>query len=469
MTANMVPPQGCPAHADGPSKSITHARRRPPGPRGMPVLGVVPQIARDPYGSFTKLRDRYGDIVSIPVPGMKLVLLGHPDHVNHVHIKHMDRYTKGDMNAELAGGEVPPLVLREGDDWKRVRRVLNPKFTEQALAGVSEVMFDEITGYIDSWSRYAETDTEVDLDEQFAVITAAALLRAMFSRPTPSGEVDKLQSALNDYANSAAIKIAAHNLPSWIPRPLARKGQRGKDFAMNFIEDFIAERKRHPTGDPDLLNTLMEARFDDGNGNETGFSHAELRIEIAQLLFAGFDTTATALGWTFAFLGLNPAALAKAYEEVDALGGRPITHADIAGMTWLRACFDEAQRLQGAPFQIRMAIVDDEIDGYLIEKGTYVTTSMHILHRDPRWWHEPERYDPNRFLTSDITRNAFTPFSVGPRKCLGMRMAYIEAIAIIAMILQRYTFELKPGFTPRHHMRVSTAVKGGIPVRLRQR
>jgi len=468
VTADPTPPLACPAHDGGDMTLPAHpgARRKPPGPRGLPVVGVLPLLARDVYGYFPSLARKYGDVVEVPVPGMRLVLLAHPRHVNHVFIKHMDRYVKGPMNIELINGDALPMVLREGDDWKRVRRVLNPGFTEKSLAEVSAELFDEITTYLDGWSVHADTDEIVDFDELFAVITAAALLRAMFSRPTPPEQVDELQAHMNDFARAAAIRIILHHmLPSFVPRPLAAKGNRAHQWIRDYIDDFIAQRRRNPIENTDLLNVLLDARFDDGSG----LPHDELRSEVFQLLFAGFDTTATALGWTFAFLGANPDALAKAYEEVDALGGRPVTHADIADLKWLRACFDEGQRLQGAPFHMRMAVVDDEIDGFLIPKGTYVTTAMSILHRDPRWWREPERFDPSRFLTDTIDRNAFMPFGVGPRKCLGMRMAYIEAVAIMAGILQRYEFDLAPGFTPRHTMRVSTAVKGGVPIKLRTR
>lgn len=149
------------------------------------------------------------------------------------------------------------------------------------------------------------------------------------------------------------------------------------------------------------------------------------RSEAAGLVFAGFETTAAALAWTIALLCRNPIALGKAYAEVDALGGKTLAYDDLENLKYLRACFDEAQRFQAAPANVRTAIEDDEVGGYFIPRGSQVIITQYALQRDPGSGTN-RRFNPDRFLTDKINRNTFLPFSIGPRKCMGTRMAYIE-------------------------------------------
>lgn len=123
----------------------------------------------------------------------------------------------------------------------------------------------------------------------------------------------------------------------------------------------------------------------------------------------------------------------------------------------------------GLPGLIRTADEDDEIGGYWIPKDSHVLLSPYGLHHDPRFWTRPERYEPERFLIGKINRNAYIPFNIGPRKCMGWRLAYIDGLMTLAAILQRYTVELRPGWSPKPKIRISTGLVGGLPIRLARR
>src|SRR5699024_10868317 len=125
--------------------------------------------------------------------------------------------------------------------------------------------------------------------------------------------------------------------------------------------------------------------------------------------------------------------------------------------------------LQGFVLNAREATVDDEIGGFHIPAGTTVAFSGQTLHRDPRWWRDPERFDPTRFLQDEINTYAFLPFGVGPRRCLGMRMAYMVGLWTLASAFQRYRFELPPGWRPEPKFVFSSTVMGGVPVTIRRR
>jgi cytochrome P450 len=158
-----------------------------------------------------------------------------------------------------------------------------------------------------------------------------------------------------------------------------------------------------------------------------------------------------------------------ARDEVDALGGHLVEYQDLDRLPYLRACLDEGLRLQAPPGMLRTAVEDDEIGGYLIPERSHVLVCPYGLHQDPRFWTAPKRFDPDRFLTGTVNRNAFIPFNTGPRKCLGYRLAYIDGVMTLATILARYTLETRPGWTPKPKMRISTGLAGGLPVRLSTR
>lgn len=237
---------------------------------------------------------------------------------------------------------------------------------------------------------------------------------------------------------------------------------------LDVLDGMIARRRSTgPRATPDVLDVLLglEEQFP----GDREHRYRRLRSELAGLVFAGFETTAEALAWTIALLARNPQCLAKAYSEVDALGTEPLGYQSLSRLTYLKAAFDEAQRFQAALANVRTAVEDDEIGGYAIPAGSHVLISPYGLHRDPRFWNEPEVYEPMRFLTDEINRNAFVPFNIGPRKCMGMRMAYIEGTLTLAAILQRYTIQVRDGWQPRHQIRVSTGLVGGLPARIRRR
>ena len=244
---------------------------------------------------------------------------------------------------------------------------------------------------------------------------------------------------------------------------IERSGEAAKRNLFGVLDRFADERQGCPlAGEPDLVDALLGLEFD----GCPELQYRRRRSEAAGLVFAGFETTAAALAWTIALLCRNPNALGRAYAEVDALGGKPLEYADLENLKYLRACFDEAQRFQAAPANVRTANTDDEIGGYHIPKGSQVVISQCALQHDPRFWTNPGVYQPDRFLTDKINRNAFLPFSIGPRKCMGTRMAYIEGTLVLGTILQRYAFRVRNGWTPRHFVRVSTGLAGGLPVRV---
>lgn len=457
------PARGVRSAGSGPRRAA--APMSPPGPSGLPVLGVAPLLARDLFGYLPRMARTYGDVVRLPLPGAQLILLSHPDHVNHVMVRHAARYGKGEMNAVLADGEHPGLPLADGAGWKRMRRLLSPKFSQQSLNELSQLMIDAISEHVDGWERYARTGERFELEYDLSVLTMSVLTRSGMSRTLDPQTMDRMVTHIRTFARYAAVRMITYSLPSWLPRPYAHRGRVAHDWLSSYFDEIIDGRIANPVEGTDLLNLLLEARFDDG----APLTRDELRGEMAGLIFGGFETTAAALAWTFALLAAHPEAAERAYAEADALGDEPVTAGDMPRLGYLRACFDEAMRIQGGPMYTRSPFEDDEIGGYRIPKGSLVAVSPTVLHHDPRFWDRPEKFNPDRFLTGEHDKNAFIPFNVGQRKCMGLRMAYMEALFTLATVLRRYRVHTPAGFRIRPTFHISTGIKGGVPVTLTRR
>jgi cytochrome P450 len=293
-----------------------------------------------------------------------------------------------------------------------------------------------------------------------------ALMRSMFSAELDPDTMGRYVDAARDLGSYTISRALMSTFPKLLPRPFQRRGEAAQRVLLGELDKVIAQRLEDgPRVPPDLLDVLMGMSFN-GSADQ---QYRRLRTELSSLIFAGFETTAQSAAWTVALLHGNPAALAKAYAEVDTLGGVPIEYAHLAQLPYLRACFDEALRVQASPGLIRTASEDDEIGGYHIPKDSHVVLSPYGLHHDPRFWIRPERYEPDRFVSGKINRNAYIPFNIGPRKCMGWRMAYIDGLMTLAAILQRYTVELRPGWSPKPKIRISAGLVGGLPARLRAR
>lgn len=448
--------------------AATPAPGRPPGPSPLGLARLLGKSRKEPFRYLPRIAAAYGDVVDLPIPGMTVTLLSHPDHLHHVWVANSAQYKKIEIAQALMFGEPPALPLLHGHEWRRTRLTLSPFFAERAMQQVTGMMLESAVGQIDRWSVYAGTNEHVDLEHKIGSVVMSALLRSMFRYEATDGAVDEWVQMVTDYGAAVSVQTLFYKLPGWIPRPKERSGRAAQTKFMALLDDMIAVRlaeKPDPEKPGDALDVLLAMTFD----GTPEMQYRRMRSELAGLVFAGFDTTAEAVAWTLAFLCRTPSAARTAYAEVDALGDAPLCYEHVKELPYLKACFDEAQRLQSAPVNARTATVDDEIGGYHIPAGSHVLIAPIGLQTDPRFWKHPMAYRPERWFTDKINPNAFVPFSSGPRKCMGVRKAYIDGPLILAAILRRYTLQIREGWAPEHVLHTSIGLKGGLPVRLHRR
>lgn len=451
----------------GPRSVGRTTSQRPPGPSVVALSGLCARRIKQPFTVFQEVARRYGDVVDIPIPqpGKTMTLLSHPDHVHHIMTRDYQNYGKHESLRELVIGEDDVLPMLEGgDEWKRWRRTLNPHFCERGLADVSSSMAAAIDERAGSWIRFVGGAEWIDLEHELAIVIADGSMRLMFGARLDPETLERFLQATRDYGRYTLARGLMYSAPSFIPRPFRKRGEAAEVAILKELDNMISVRRTEgPREQPDVLDSLIAMSFE----GTPDMQYRRLRADLGGLVLAGFETAAEAVAWAIGLLCLHPTDLEKARAEVDALGGTPIGYDDLASLPYLRACFDESQRFQAFPAFIRTAAEDDEIDGYLIPKGSDVLISPYGLHRDPRFWVDPMTFRPQRFLTDKIDRNAYLPFNVGPHKCMGWRMAYLEGMMTLAAVLQKYSFELRPGWLPRPKVNhVTTGLVGGLPVRI---
>jgi cytochrome P450 len=259
-------------------------------------------------------------------------------------------------------------------------------------------------------------------------------------------------------------------VPEFIPTPrnLAyREAARRLDAV---IYGILRERRRAARDTGDLLSLLLGAQDEDGSR----MTDRQLRDEVMTLFLAGHETTANALAWTWWLLAQHPEVEARLHAELhDALNGRAAALDDLPRLRYTECVVSEAMRLYPPAWAMgREALEDVELAGYRIPRGSQVLMSQWVMHRDPRWFEEPERFWPERWagdLARRLPKFAYFPFGGGPRVCIGSSFAMIEAVLVLATLAQEFRLELVPGQTIRPWPTITLRPRPGILMKLARR
>jgi cytochrome P450 len=423
--------------------------------------------ARDPFTFLDLCVAKYGDIYSLPLGPGGTTVVNDPEHVGSW-LSDYGRYHKGVMSRALVPALGESIPISDGEPWQRNRKALNPAFGRKNLDGLAGIISTAFVEGMDRWERLADTGEEIDVYRELSIMAMSALQRSLFFHSVPEDDIPALIDDFRTQTTYMGGLMMMFWAPSWVPIPGSRKGVPAVAAIRQRIQHAIDHRRAEPNDAPDLLNMLLAARFDDGSA----LDDHELGDELMGLWFGGFDTTASALVWTLALVSQDPAAAERLQAEADAFAGDFQSYAELADLPYAKAAFDEGQRLQGALLLTRQALEDDEIGGFAIPAGSQVGVSAYTMNRHPAVWDHPERYDPERWL--DERKDAqhrwqWVQFGGGPRHCIGMGLAYLEAQYFLAMFAKRFRLELRPGFEPRHDFHLSVGIKGGLPARVRRR
>jgi len=416
--------------------------RVPPGPKGVPFLGSLFAFRRDPVGFLVETGERYGDVVRYVLGGKYVYFFRHPEQVKEILVTKQHDFAKG-RGLEWAKrflGE--GLLTSEGEQHRRQRRLTQPAFHRQRIASYATVMA-ELTARRRAGWRPGET---IDLSSEMMALTMAIAGKTLFDSDVER-EAPEISAALTQMvALFPRYAMPFGGLIELLPLKSNRDFARSRERLDATIYRIIAERRQSGRDHGDLLSTLMAAR-DEEDG--TGMSDVQLRDEVMTLFLAGHETTATALAWTFYCLSENPAAEASLHEEVDrVLAGRLPTFEDLPQLAVTERVFAESMRLYPPAWAFgRRSLREVQIGEYTIPGNTYVVLSPLVGHRDARFFPDPLRFDPDRFLPearAERAKFAYFPFGGGARQCIGESFAWMEGALLIASIAQRFKLRLAP-------------------------
>jgi len=432
-----------------------------PGPRERyPFEGLL-AFWRDPTASLTRLAERYGDVTRFRFGLDDEYLLVHPDHVQQVLVGEHRSFTKGRALAEARRILGEGLLTSEGEVHRRQRRLLQPLFVHDRVAAYGEAMVEAAERAATRWDNGAL----VDVHAEMARLTLGIVGRTLFDADVES-EASEIGRALTDSMEMLnRFMLPFSGVLERLPTATARRLRRARARLDATIYGLIAERRGSDRDRGDLLSFLLRAREETGSP----MTDAQVRDEAMTIFLAGHETTAVALTWTWYLLALNPAAEARLHEELrGALDGRRPTVADLPRLPYTERVLAEAMRLYPPAWVIgRRARVDVQVDGYRIPSGSIVVLSPFVTHRDPRWYPEPSRFDPERFTPAaqaERPRYAYFPFGGGPRVCIGEGFARTEARLVLATLAQRVRFRLASDEPVELQPRVTLRPRGGLPM-----
>lgn len=434
---------------------------------GFPVVGNLPQFARNPIGFLNRLQSELGDVAAFSLMGSRSVLVSHPQDVDRVLLETGKRYNNGKsgnmlaMKAILGNG----LVASEGDFWRKQRKLMAPSFHHQSIKKYADLIVTCTQDLASTWRDGAERDVHDDMMQ----LTQRIIMKALFDVDVQDN-AQKASQAFDAmmHALGAEMRGIEAVLPASIPTPSRTKLKEGIEYVNNLLEGIIRQRRIDPQEKHDLLTMLMDARDDEGQPMST----QQLLDEIRTLYLAGHETTATTLSWAWLLLSQNPEKYTALQQEVaTVLQGRTPTAEDAQLLPYCNAVIKEALRIYPVAWVTRrMALEDVEIRGYHIEKGTFVFLSPWILHHDARWFDQPEEFQPERWLkdkTEQPAREAYIPFGGGPRICIGNGLAMMESVLVLATLLQNFTVNVLPEqqvevelagtMRPKHGLRATLA------------
>ncbi|MBE9135663.1 cytochrome P450 [Nodosilinea sp. LEGE 07088] len=433
----------------------------PPGPKGIPFVGVLFDYIKDPLGFSQRCAQEFGEVVLLPLGPIKVYLLTNPEHIHEVFSHQNDCFIKGVSVRSLKSSLGKGLLTSEGDFWQRHRRLMQPAFHRERVSEYGEIIVNQTESMIGHWQDGSTRDIHDDMMKLTLLIVAQSLFGADIADKTPIIE-SALDAILIHFSNQLSTLFL---LPEWIPTLGKLRFWRQLRQMDKAIYEIIHQRRETQQENRDLLTMLLQAKDESGEQ----MSNKEIRDEVATLIMAGHETTALTLTWTWMLLGQNPQVELKLVEEIQAvLKGRSPTVNDIAQLHYANWIIKESMRLYPPAWGTSRQVVKSlQIGGYVLKPGVTVFLSQWLMHRDSRFFEHPEQFCPERWadgLEHHLPKGVYFPFGEGPRTCIGKGFALMESVLILVAIAQRfhlslhsnYSIELNPSITlrPKHGLKI---------------
>ena len=413
---------------------------------------------------------QYGDLVHFRALNRNVFQLNHPELISSFFLEDA-KYHHRNL-AMQAGRQVlgHGLLTSEEPLHMRQRRLAQPAFLRERIAAYAEVIGAQTMALTAHWISGAVTD----LHPQMLELALRIVGKCLFDLDTVE-DVAAIADAVESFTSFLPLSFLLFSKQiQQLPIASMKRLRRGKEHLDKLIYGMIAERRRDPTDRGDLLSMLLNATDpDDSSAQSNTMTDQQLHDECVTVILAGHETTANALSFAVHLIAHHPEVQERLHAEAAAvLGDRTPTAADYARLPYATQVFAEAMRLYPPVWvTARTCAVEYDIAGYKVPVGATLLAPQYAVHRDPRWFAEPDRFDPGRFAPEAKTgrpRYAYFPFAGGSRQCIAEGLAWMEGTLVLAVVARDWRLTPPPGSSraPKVNPAISLRPANGIPLQL---
>ena len=420
----------------------------------LPVINMAIQKYGDTY--YTRI-----------IGGRKIVMTIEPHLAKHILQKRNKNYVKSELQTESLGKYVGlGLLTANGDYWLRQRRLIQPGFHKAKLASLIEIMHREIVKFYDDLEERVKINPEVDINAAMMELTLRVVSKSLFSTGISEDKIVDLGNSINALQQHIVREVRLPLMNWW--RRLNGAEKRAKKLAQEtrgLLQVIIDERRNSDIQHDDLLDMLLQSRYED---NGQPMSNQQVLDEAIILFVAGYETTANTLAWCFHSLRENIEVQERVTQE--AKGSKEFSMGQLMQPDYLGQVLDETMRKYPAAWILdRVALEDDSVDGVEIRKGDLVGLYVYGTHRNPQFWPEPDKFDPDRFLPElkkSYASYSFFPFGGGPRMCIGYHFAYMEMKIAVTEFMNRFVLPPPTNKEPEYLPLITLKPKENIRMNL---
>lgn len=425
----------------------------PTAPGRLPMLGHLMQLARRPLDFLQELRPM-GDLVKIYLGPRPAYVINDPGLTRRFLVTEAHSFDKGiifEKARAIVGNGL--ATVSSGEYHLRQRRLIQPAFHRDQIAGYAELMSAQLVEKAESW----QPGQVVSVPQEMRNLALTLVAKTLFSSHLGREAVDAVRHAGPIIQDGVLRRtLSPVRFLEKLPTPANRRFNKTIEHLWATIDQAITAYRAEGIDRGDLLSMLIQAR--DQDTGET-MTDVQIRDEVITMTLAGSDTTGNGLSWSFYQLGQHPEVARRIAAEVDeVVGDRPVTFHDIAKLDYTNRVVMEVFRLYPFWGIMRRAVTEVTLNGVHLPPNTQVLTSPIAMHRDPSIYPDPLRLDPDRWLpdrVKEIPRNAFIPFGAGNRQCIGERFAWTEIMLAVATIVPRWELQPLPGHTVSEVVRVT--------------
>ncbi|MEM7465670.1 MAG: cytochrome P450 [Pseudomonadota bacterium] len=417
-------------------------RNQPPT---LPRFYQASRFQAEPHKFMLDLFLKHGDVVCWK-GFFNVYLINHPESIRQVLSKGYEHYSKRTIDYKVLMSIMGNgLVSNDGPDWARQRKLMQPVFSNRNVNSFDQAINEATSRTIERWENYPDGET-VWMDREMLRLTYQIVGKTLFG--TDIDEYHDEVAEILEVVNLRPQELKALlTLISWLPVNSNRQWKKAKKKLDRIVYTLIDKRRKEGFGDNDILDRLLGAK-DEDSGH--GMNEVQLRDEVVTLMLAGHETSANALAWTLHLLAEHPEIEQRLYDEIGSnIGDTPATAADLAQMPYLKQVVQESMRIYPPVWAVaRRSEEPAEYNGFFIPEKSYIGVAPYALHRDPKLWPDPTRFDPDRFSPENGKGRhsyCYLPFAAGPRACIGASMAMLEIQLVLVQLIRRFKVDMVPG------------------------